>query len=91
MTGHHFISYSAADGREFARRLADALLSGPPSTPVWVFERHLEPGRDWDAQLAEANAAAPRSPRPSRICRTATRVTLHVILRRAARKNLCAG
>ena len=57
MTGHHFISYSAADGREFARRLADALLIGPPSTPVWLFERQLEPGRDWDAQLAEAIAA----------------------------------
>ncbi len=54
MPQHHFISYSAVDGADFALKLADALIAGPPSHPVWLDKRHLEPGRDWDAQLAEA-------------------------------------
>jgi tetratricopeptide (TPR) repeat protein len=51
---HHFISYSTVDGTEFALKLADALTAGPPSYHVWLDRRHLEPGREWDVQLAEA-------------------------------------
>ena len=51
---HHFISYSTVDGADFALKLHDALKAGPPSSSVWLDRRHLEPGRDWDVQLAEA-------------------------------------
>ena len=40
-----FLSYSAADGAEFALRLADALEAGPPSYPVWLDQRALRLGR----------------------------------------------
>jgi tetratricopeptide (TPR) repeat protein len=50
-----FISYSRADGGDFAYRLADELEAGPPRYPVWVDRRRVHPGReDWDDQLAEA-------------------------------------
>lgn len=49
-----FISYSAVDAKDFARKLSDDLLVGPPSFPVWLDQRRLRPGEDWDEQVAEA-------------------------------------
>ena len=54
MDGHLFLSYSAVDGADFALQLADALASGPPAYPVWLDRRDLQPGEDWDEQIAEA-------------------------------------
>jgi hypothetical protein len=50
----YFISYSRADGEDFALRLGDQLTAGPPSIGVWVDRRRLQPGIDWDEQLVEA-------------------------------------
>ena len=50
-----FVSYSSVDGLEVALRLADALVAGPPSHPVWVDRWKLHPGlEDWDDQIDEA-------------------------------------
>lgn len=49
-----FISYSSTDGKDFARKLADELLAVPPAVPVWLDERNLHPGPDWDEQVVEA-------------------------------------
>ena len=54
MDGHCFVSYSRSDGAEFARRLADGLVAGPPSYAVWLDVRDEQPGLDWDGQIAEA-------------------------------------
>lgn len=54
MDNHHFISYSSADALEFALKLADALIVGPPAFSVWLDKRRLEPGQNWDVQLREA-------------------------------------
>lgn len=53
MRSHVFISYSRADGMQFALRLADALEAGPPHIPTWLDRREMRPGR-WDAQLRQA-------------------------------------
>src|SRR5215213_11486581 len=54
MAGHHFISYSSVDGFEFALRLADALVAGPPSFAAWLDKRGLQAGEDRDTQLVDA-------------------------------------
>lgn len=54
MSDAHFISYSSADALDFAIKLANALIIGPPSFPAWLDKRELRPGNDWDSQIAEA-------------------------------------
>ncbi|MBI5652119.1 MAG: TIR domain-containing protein [Chloroflexi bacterium] len=54
MPGHYFISYSDADGRDFAQRLHDAL---EPGFAVWFDKHELKPGMDWDAQFRAAISA----------------------------------
>jgi hypothetical protein len=50
----YFICYSRRDGEEIALTLADQLAAGPPSIPVWLDRRTLQPGIDWDEQIVKA-------------------------------------
>jgi hypothetical protein len=52
--GPYFISYSRVDAEDSAQRLADQLVAGPPSYPVWLDVRDLQPGVDWDTQIKDA-------------------------------------
>jgi hypothetical protein len=54
MPDFFFISYSSVDGKDFALNLANELAAGPPAIPVWLDERTLRPGEDWDEQIVEA-------------------------------------
>ncbi|MEL6815715.1 MAG: TIR domain-containing protein [Cyanobacteria bacterium J06598_3] len=54
MSDGWFISYSNADGKSLAHKLADDLLRIEPSVPVWLDSRELKPGFDWDEQIVEA-------------------------------------
>ncbi|UCG22684.1 MAG: hypothetical protein JSW55_10910 [Chloroflexota bacterium] len=54
MSDHHFLSYSSVDGKDFAFRLADDPVAGPPSYPLWLDIRELQPGDIWDDQIVEA-------------------------------------
>ena len=54
MSDFFFVSYSSADGKDFAMKLADELAAGPPAIPVWLDQRALRPGEDWDEQVPEA-------------------------------------
>ncbi|MCA9910781.1 MAG: toll/interleukin-1 receptor domain-containing protein, partial [Anaerolineae bacterium] len=49
---HYFISYSTADGLDFAQKLHDSLES--ESIPAWLDKRDLRAGRDYDTQFDEA-------------------------------------
>jgi hypothetical protein len=51
---YYFICYSRRDGAETALTLADQLAAGPPSIPVWLDRRNLQPGIDWDEQIVGA-------------------------------------
>jgi tetratricopeptide (TPR) repeat protein len=53
--GHHFVSYSRVDAKDFATRLHDALLAGPLSFRAWLDVLELRAGiDDWDEQIVEA-------------------------------------
>ena len=57
MEGFLFVSYSRVDAPEFALKLADRLMAGPPPYPVWLDRRELRPGEDWDDQIEQALGA----------------------------------
>lgn len=50
----YFICYSRSDGEDLVVTLADQLAAGPPSIPVWLDQRSLQPGIDWDEQIVGA-------------------------------------
>lgn len=50
----YFISYSRVDGEAFALELGDHLTGGPPSIDVWIDQRKLHGGFEWDEEIAEA-------------------------------------
>ena len=49
-----FICYSRRDGQDLALNLADKLVAGPPSIPVWINQRHLQAGIDRFQQILQA-------------------------------------
>jgi len=54
LDARYFISYSRVDGDEFAVRLADRLVAGPPLYPVWIDVHDALPAVDWDDQIRDA-------------------------------------
>jgi tetratricopeptide (TPR) repeat protein len=54
VTGHYFVSYSRIDAADDALWLADTLVAGSPSFPVWLDRPELRPGEAWDEQIVEA-------------------------------------
>lgn len=54
MAGHHFISYSRADGENFALWLYDKLIGGPKRYNTWMDRYDISPGMKWDDELVKA-------------------------------------
>lgn len=54
MTERCFIAHSSTDARGLAARLADALQDGQPSIPVWLDQRNIRRGIDFDLQINDA-------------------------------------
>src|SRR5215208_2537070 len=54
MAGHHFVSYSRRQSKDFVTKFRSALLREIPAVRVWVDSRNIRPGRDWDEQIHEA-------------------------------------
>jgi hypothetical protein len=54
MSGHHFISYSRRESKDFVTQLRSALLLESPAVRVWVDTRDVKAGRDWDEEIVEA-------------------------------------
>ena len=54
MENRFFLCYSKRDGQELVRTLANRLIKTPPSVLVWLDERELQPGADWDEQIVDA-------------------------------------
>jgi tetratricopeptide (TPR) repeat protein len=53
MSGYHFLCYSPADAKEFAEKLYDTLMAGPPPVELWMDVHDERPG-DWEPQIVEA-------------------------------------
>jgi tetratricopeptide (TPR) repeat protein len=49
----YFVCYSGRDGGDIALKLADQLAAGPPSIPVWLDQRKLQPGIDTYQQVVQ--------------------------------------
>ena len=54
MSNPYFVSYSRADGKDQAFKLAEELTAGEPSIPVWIDKHELQAGIDWDEQIVDA-------------------------------------
>jgi tetratricopeptide (TPR) repeat protein len=75
--GYYFVSYSSADAKATVRQLADRLEGEPPNIPVWLDQRKLRPGDDWDEQIVEGIKACrgvlfvmtPDSVKPNSVCK----------------------
>jgi len=52
----HFVSYSRSDGAiaKFVGDLRKELADGSPAVELWIDTRELQPGLDWDDQIATA-------------------------------------
>jgi tetratricopeptide (TPR) repeat protein len=54
MSDRYFVSYSRAEAEDFAQRLTDDLVAGPPPYGVWLDVRDIQAGADWDIQIRDA-------------------------------------
>lgn len=50
----HFISYTEEEGAALARRLHEALETGPPPIPVWLDHHEIQTLQDWDTEVGKA-------------------------------------